>query len=129
MAELEEGMVRIPIHKDILRDIVKVARKIGVSPESVIMEAALRYIDSWDTDEWNTWEFKWGFESGYRCGYTEAWHDKKPQQDIPMFLADEYAAAVSEQNPHYRKAWNDFSVEKAHIHYSIVDGKIERKEK
>ena len=124
MTEPEEGMVKIPFRKDILRDIVQVAKKIGVSPESVIMEAALRYLNSWDADVHNTWEFKWGFESGYRCGYTEAWYDKKPQQDIPMFLADEYAAAVAEQSPHHREVWNDYSVPKAHIHYSGTEGKM-----
>ncbi len=124
MTELEEGMTRVPFRKDILQDIARVAREIGVSPESVIAEASLRYIESWDTEMCKTWEFKYGFEAGYQCGYTEAWHDKEPQKDISMFLADEYAAVVD--NPGTgRKAWNDYSLPKSIIHYSRAEGKIE----
>lgn len=107
MTELEEGMVKIPFRKDILREVTRIAKEIGVSPSAVIAEGMFRYIDSWDQSVYETREFKYGFEAGYEKGYNEAWDDKEPQE-ISMFLGDEYAASFQSNICHFaRKAWNE----------------------
>lgn len=92
MNGMEAGMARIPFRKDILHDVVRVAKEIGVSPDAVLSEAALRYIDTWDTNPCDTREFKDGFEAGYREGYEDA--KKMHSREIPMFLGDEYAREI-----------------------------------
>lgn len=90
--ELEEGLIKIPFRRDLLRDILRISSKIGVSPDAVLSEAALRYIESWDVAPCDTREFKDGFEAGYREGYEDA--KRIHSREIPLFLGDEYAREI-----------------------------------